>query len=48
LRCEAVEELTDALPCGLDRAFAGFAEQGLELCEDLLDRVEVGTVGRQE
>jgi hypothetical protein len=26
----------------------GFAQQQLELCEDLLDWVEVGTVGRQE
>lgn len=25
-----------------------FAEQGLELCEDLLDRIEVGAVGGQE
>ena len=29
-------------------AFGGFAHEMLELCEDLLDRVEVGAVGRQE
>ncbi len=35
-------------PGGLDGSSVGFAQQGLELCEDLLDRVEVGRVGRQE
>ena len=29
-------------------ALGGLAEQGFELGEDLLDRIEVGTVGRQE
>jgi hypothetical protein len=33
---------------GVGGALCGFAEQGLELGEDLLDRVEVGTVGGQE
>ena len=27
---------------------AALRKQRLELCEDLLDRIEVGTVGRQE
>jgi hypothetical protein len=29
-------------------AFGGFSEQVLELGEDLLDRVQVGRVGREE
>jgi hypothetical protein len=33
---------------GVGGALCGFGEQGLELGEDLLDRVEVGTVGGQE
>ena len=35
-------------PGGLGGARIGFAQQGLELGEDLLDRVEVGRVARQE
>ena len=38
----------DPLPGGLDGALGGFAKQSFELSKDLLDRVEVGTVGRQE
>jgi len=45
---EGVEEGADALPCVFDGALGGFSEQQLELGEDLLDRVEVGRVGRQE
>src|SRR6516162_6227802 len=45
---EAVEECADAAPGGLGGARIGFAQQGLELGEDLLDRVEVGRVTRQE
>jgi hypothetical protein len=33
---------------GLDRARIGFAQQGLELGEDLLDRLEVGRRARPE
>ena len=43
-----MEEVADAAPCGVDCAFGGFSEQVLELGEDLLDRIEVRTVGRQE
>jgi len=32
----------------LDGAFGGLAQQGLELGKDLLDRIEVWAVGRQE
>ena len=35
------------MPCGFDGSFGGLAEQQLELGEDLLDRVQVGRVGRQ-
>ncbi len=45
---EGVEQCADALPCGVDGALCGFAQEQLELGEDLLDRVEVGGVGRQE
>src|SRR6516162_1795629 len=41
---EAVEECADAAPGGLGGARIGFAQQGLELGEDLLDRVEVGRI----
>jgi hypothetical protein len=46
--CEALQERTDALPGGLNCGFGGFAQQRFELGEDLLDRIEIGTVGRQE
>src|SRR4051812_12303334 len=36
------------VPCCFDGAFAGFSEQGFELCEDLLDWVEIGAVRREE
>ena len=45
---EAIEQGTDPFPGGLDGALGGFAKQSFELGKDLLDRVEVGTVGRQE
>jgi hypothetical protein len=45
---EAIEELSDLPPGGFDGSSGGLAEQGLELGEDLLDRVEVGVVGGQE
>jgi len=46
--CEALEELADASPCMLDGAFLGFAQEPLQLGEDLLDRVEVRRVRRQQ
>jgi hypothetical protein len=42
---EGVEQLADALPGRLDGAFGDFAQHVLELREDLLDRVDVGTSG---
>ncbi len=45
---EVVEQGADAAPGGFDGPLVGLAEQSLELGEDLLDRVEVGRVGRQE
>jgi len=47
-RREAVEQAADALPGGIEGALLGLAQQGLELGEDLLDRIEIGRVGRQE
>ncbi len=43
-----MDERADAPPSGLDGALLGVAQQVLELGEDLLDRVEVGAVGRQK
>ena len=37
-----------ALPGGLNCALGGFTQQRFELGEDLLDRIEIGTIGRQE
>ncbi len=48
LSAEEIEQVADASPDGLDGAFVGFAELALELGEDLFDRVQIGTVGRQE
>ena len=45
---EVLEEISDAMPDVCDGPFAGFAQQGLELGEDHLDRVQVWAVGRQE
>ena len=45
LRRELVEERADPAPDGLLGAFGGFAEQVFELCDDLLDRVQVGRTG---
>lgn len=36
------------MPDGSNGSLAGFAQQRLERGEDLLDRVQIGTVGRQE
>ena len=45
---EVVEEEAGSFPGCLDGSFGGLSHQVLELGEDLLDRVEVGAVGRQE
>ena len=45
LRCEVVEKGADAAPDAVDGAFVSLTEQDFELCEDLLDRVEVGAIG---
>ena len=34
------EQVADVAPAGLDGAGIGFAQQGLELGEDLFDRIE--------
>ena len=36
------------MPGGLDGALCGFAHEQFELGKDLLDRVQIGGVGRQE
>ena len=48
LRAEAIEEGTDPAPRRLDRAFRRVTEEGLELGEDLFNRVEIGRIGGQE
>ena len=42
------EEGSDAPPRGGGGALGGFSQEMLQLGEHLLDRVEIGTVGRQE
>jgi hypothetical protein len=43
-----LEKVSNAMPHTVDGAFFRLAEQDFELCEDLLDRVEVGAIGWQE
>ena len=45
---EARQTRTEERPERVDRAAAGFADDGFEFGEAQLDRVKVGTVGRQE
>ena len=45
---EGIEQGTDAPPRCFDGSFCGFPEQVFQLGEDLLDRIEVWAVGRQE
>ncbi len=45
---EAVEDGADPLPGGFGGSFGGVSQQMFEFGEDLLDRVQVGTVWRQE
>ena len=45
---EVAEELTDAFPGFFGGSFGGFAKQMLELCEELLDWIEVGAVGGEK
>ncbi len=45
---EVREEGSEALPCCLYGALCGFAQEQLELGEDLFDRIEVRGVRRQE
>ncbi len=48
MRREVLEKIADATPDAIDGAFFRLAEQDFELCEDLLDRIEVGAIGWQE
>ena len=45
---EAFEECSNTSPCCLMGPLGGFAHEMLELGEDLLDRVEIRALGRQE
>src|SRR4029077_13778797 len=47
LRGEAAEEISDGVPEGLTAAGCSLADQRLEFGEGLLDRIEIGAVGRQ-
>ena len=42
------EQVADVAPADLDRAGIGFAQQGLELGEDVFDWIEIGRVAGQE
>lgn len=45
---EGIEQLSHPFPCCLDGSFFGFSDEGLELGEHHLDRIEIRAVGRQE
>jgi len=45
---EGVEETADALPKAIDGALFGLSERCFEFCENLLDRIEIWRVRRQE
>ena len=47
VRLEEVEQFADALPQSIDRALLSFAQVSFEFGNGLLDRVEVGGIGRQ-
>ena len=47
-RLEDVDELADEVPEAVHCPLADLPEHGLELGEGLLDRIEVGAVGREE
>ena len=48
MRAEAVQQGADALPGSFGGSFCGFAQEVFEFCKDLLDRVQIGAVRRQE
>ena len=48
VRWECVQEGSNPSPCFLDGSCLGLADERLELGEHHLDRVEIGTVWRQE
>jgi hypothetical protein len=45
---EAIEQSSNSSPGCFDSSLGGLSEQGFKLGEHLLDRIEIGTVGRQE
>ena len=45
---ECIEQCTDAAPCCFDGSFCGLSQEMFELGKDLLNRIEVGAIGRQE
>lgn len=44
---EVLEQLADAFPRCLDGSLGGFSQEQFQFGEDLLDRVEIWTIGRQ-
>ena len=46
-RREGVKKSGNSVPEAFDGTLGGFSEQGLELGEELLDRIKVGRIGRQ-
>jgi len=48
VRREEIADAPDLLPEGIDGPDSLGAEMGFRLCEGHFDRIEVGTVGRQE
>ena len=44
---EGIEQCSEAMPESIHRSFTEFSEQCFEFGKDLLDWIEIGTVGRQ-
>src|SRR5262245_36809671 len=47
-RIEEIADAPDLLPEGIDGPGGSCAQMSFKLCERHLDRIEVGTIGRQE
>ena len=44
---DGLQDCSDAIPKGWDRALTSLAQVGFEFCEGLLDGIEIGGIGRQ-
>ena len=45
---DGLQDCSDTIPKGWDRALTSLAQVGFEFCEGLLDGIEIGGIGRQQ